>query len=540
MSCALESLGIRKTHSHECLEEASYYLQNNRQNSGLDDPELLDLMHIPFVTIDHEQTGNFSGESTLDFAHNNKQEFSGDLTQALYVERDAQGYRVMCALADVSYYIKPASALFNEALQRGATIRTPVLTIPILPLELQADLISLSPHAPRRSLVFDIRLDHNATVLSCNFLRARICSTAKLSYGGMQQWLDSDSAETQSYHASLKSLRQVGATLIEAGRAQGAVYFNKTKAEVTVAGTPPRFIAATRERFDTEHYCEHIRLICDRQGAAALMGLEGVTDVLQAMFQVHELPLKKSLNTLKATLNEWANSDAQPEMWLWRDGQTWVQFLESLPKEKIHCRRVHAIERQIMKAHKSSTFSPEAGEHHALKTSSYIRFSAPLHDVVGIYAQGELLEALCGVRYDDDTNHTTRGVLKEKVINAANAAREQQRTLDKKIALAALHSFFKHEVEDNDAPWHVGTIVGIGSDKLYVSLDDESLDVKIYRSDLEATYATQYTSTYTHVIASNEDIPSWQLGQGVHIRLQRYDVATQRYVFWLQADSQTQ
>lgn len=524
MSRALESLGITPTHNSECLEEITFLLKNNGQNNSLDDPELIDLTHLPFVTIDDDNSSDFSSHVL------------GDQSRALYVERDAQGYRVMYALADVSYYVKPGSALFNEALQRGATYRTCISDTPMLPAKLVTGLISLSPDTPRRSLVFDIRLANNTSVHSYNILRATIRAAAQLSYGGVQQWLDTNTANTQSYHASLKLLKEVGSKLIETSTEQGAVYIDKPVVQIIVAGSPSRFVATTRKRFDTEHYCDHINLICDRQGAIMLMGLSGVSDVLHAMFRVHDLPLKKSLNALKSVLNEWANSGAQPELWQWHDGQTLAQFVKSLPQDKLHCRRVKAIQRQIMQAQKYPTFTSEPGEHHALKTSSYLRFSSPTSDIIGLYAQSELLEALRGARYHTDADIA----LREDVLNAANTARQQQRTLDKKVTFAALHSYLALDIESNEAPWRMGTIIGISVDKLYVSLDGMALDIKIYRTELETQHATQYTSTHTHVIASNQDAPTWHLGQGVNLKLQRYDTANQRFIFCMQGNCQTQ
>lgn len=518
VSRALESLGITLTHKPECIEEIAYYLQNNGQNNGLDDPALIDLTYLPFVTIDHDHSNDFFTD------------------QALYVERDAEGYRVMYALADVAYYVQPGSALFSQALERGATYRTCVSDTPMLPVELLTALTSLSPDIPRRALVFEIHLDVNITVRSYNIRQARICCAATLSYGSVQRWLDTKAADTQKYHASLKLLKEVGTKLIETSTEPKTVYFDNTQAQFIVSGSPPRVVATSGKRFDTEHYCQHISQICDRQGAIILMGLAGVSDVLQAMFRVHDLPLKKSLNALKAALNEWASSDAQPEMWQWHDGQTLAQFVGALPKDKVHGRRVYAIQRQIMQAQKNIAFAPEPGDHHALRKSGYVRFSSPANDIVGLYAQAELLEALRGARY----THNTDDLLIENVIQAAKAVRQQQRALDKKIAFSVLHSYFMSDLENNDAQWRMGTIIGIGTDKLYVSLDDLAIDIKIYRTDLEAWYATQYTSTNTHTIACNQNAQSWQLGQCVNLKLQRYDVAKLRFIFCMQAHTQTQ
>jgi len=70
------------------------------------------LTHLPFVTIDNTD--------------------SRDLDQAVYVEyvdtaadSSHQQATVYYALADASYYVKPGSALFKEAMRRGVTYYAP-------------------------------------------------------------------------------------------------------------------------------------------------------------------------------------------------------------------------------------------------------------------------------------------------------------------------------------------------------------------------------------------------------------------------------
>ncbi|MBX2884294.1 MAG: RNB domain-containing ribonuclease, partial [Granulosicoccus sp.] len=123
----LHRLEINTEHSSASMAEVEHLLQND----GLDDPELIDLTHLPFVTIDNPD--------------------SRDLDQALLIERHAERYRIRYALADASFYVKPHSALFQEALTRGSSYYTPTVAIPMLPVELSEGLISLNPNVSRRA-----------------------------------------------------------------------------------------------------------------------------------------------------------------------------------------------------------------------------------------------------------------------------------------------------------------------------------------------------------------------------------------------------
>jgi len=506
----LKDLKIDTSHSEQSQAETDYWLSN----TGLDDTKLTDLTDIPFVTIDNED--------------------SKDLDQALYISETKSGYQVLYALADAAYYIRPGSALFTEALQRGTTFYTPLMAAAMLPTPLSEGLISLNPNVHRRALVFDMQLGSDAAVLSCSIVRAKMCSQAKLNYPGVQHWLDTTSDNTEPYHQSLRLLKEVGEKLIIAGEQRGIVGFNRTATHIELEGQPPQFRVTVRERVATERYNEQMSLICNMQGAQMLLGLSGITDVLQAVYRVHEAPLKKSLKQLKSTLNEFADSFSDRDdaaKWHWHEGQSLADYVAKLPTEPEHQRQVGAIQRQIMQAQRGSRFTPEPGEHHALKASSYARFSSPMREVVGIFTHKELLEALDGNHLNDAADHE----LREQVIEAANSARQKQRQLDKKIQLATLQRIFLAELDVQQPHWHQGTIMGLRTDKLYVQLDDMALDIKIYVDDLNETFNTEYTVGNTKAKASDPLAPSWVLGDGVQLSVQAYDEARSRFVFDLRA-----
>ncbi|MFK7993511.1 MAG: RNB domain-containing ribonuclease [Granulosicoccus sp.] len=504
---ALQSLDISIEHSPQSLSETEYWLEND----GLDDPALTDLTHLPFVTIDNED--------------------SRDLDQALYITTHADGYHVFYALADASYYIRPDSALFSEALHRGTTFYTPLLAAPMLPTALSEGLISLNPDVLRRSLVFEMWLDKNAVVANCKIVRAKIKSHAKLSYSGVQQWLDASEVDSKSYHSSLRLLRELGEKLIVAADARGVIQFDRTENSIQVSGSPPHLQATLRSRFHSERYNEQISLLCNLQGAELLLGFAGVTDVLQAIFRIHAAPLRKNLARLKETLNALANTFEDPQPWRWQEGQSLAQYVATLPGDPQFQRRVRAIQRQIMQAQRGSTFTPDPSEHHALKASSYARFSSPMREIVGIFTHKELIEALNGGHFDNAADH----VLRDQVIDSANAARQRQRQLDKRIELAMLHSVFSRDLDAEVTPWHTGTIMGMRADKIYINLDAMALDIKVYRDDLDMTYSTSYIITEALAIPADKTCPQWQLGQGVQLRIKSYDTARARFIFFVQA-----
>jgi len=505
ISNTLEQLEIRSEHSVACLEEIQYWLAN----TGLDDPELADLTKVPFVTIDNPD--------------------SRDLDQALHILRNASGYRVRYALADAAYYIRPGSELFKEALARGTTYYTPTHAAPMLPIELSEGLISLNPEVDRRALVFDMTVDSTGNVDKTVIVRAKIRSHAKLNYAGVQSWLDSGKIHKEPYDDSLALLEELGNKLIVAAEQRGVVKFDRTETKIQIEGVPPRFTTSVRERYTTERYNEQISLMCNMQGAEMLLTLEGVSNVLQAIYRVHEAPLKKSLKALRETLELFASQQNEPELWRWDDEQNLADFLENLPSAIEHHRKVKSVQRQIMQAQRGSSYEPDASEHHALKAASYARFSSPMREVVGIFTHKELLEALGGKAMDNVSDQN----LRDEVIESATLARQKQRKLDKKIAHAALSEQFSIELATREFQTHEGTIMGLRKDRLYITLDDSALDIKVYKSDLNEQLSAEYDFNEVSARSSSPNLPVWTLGQAVYVRLSGFNAETQRYNFSL-------
>ena len=87
--------------------------------------ERVDLRDVPLVTID--------GEDARDF------------DDAVYCEPvkvgGKNGYRLIVAIADVSYYVRPNDALDKDALQRGTSVYFPRRVIPMLPEKLSKWLV---------------------------------------------------------------------------------------------------------------------------------------------------------------------------------------------------------------------------------------------------------------------------------------------------------------------------------------------------------------------------------------------------------------
>ncbi len=128
------------------------------------------LRHLPIITID--------GKTAKDF------------DDAVFVEMSREGFHLIVAIADVSHYVKPSTAIDEDAYIRGTSTYFPNFVAPMLPEKLSNELCSLKPNVPRLALVADMRLDFSGNLRSSEFYEAVIESKARVTYGEAQDVIE--------------------------------------------------------------------------------------------------------------------------------------------------------------------------------------------------------------------------------------------------------------------------------------------------------------------------------------------------------------
>jgi ribonuclease R len=187
-----------------------------------------DLRELPLVTID--------GADAKDF------------DDAVYAEPvRGGGWRLVVAIADVSYYVRHGSKLDAEARARATSVYFPDRVLAMLPEHLSNHLCSLMPRVERLAFVCDMRISKAGKVSRGTFYEAVIRSHARLTYDQAWSYLESQSGESQSgekpaggrqadgnpagdelapqVRASLKNLHAVYGVLKKARDARGALDF---------------------------------------------------------------------------------------------------------------------------------------------------------------------------------------------------------------------------------------------------------------------------------------------------------------------------
>jgi ribonuclease R len=121
-----------------------------------------------------------------------------DHDDAIWLEKTRNGWTLAVHIADVSHYIKPASPMDKEAIERGNSTYLVDRVLPMLPVELSNGICSLKPNVDRLTKCALLEISAEGKITKATFIDAVIHSRAKLSYEQAQAILDGKPAPKDS------------------------------------------------------------------------------------------------------------------------------------------------------------------------------------------------------------------------------------------------------------------------------------------------------------------------------------------------------
>jgi ribonuclease R len=169
-----------------------------------------DFRNLPIVTID--------GETARDF------------DDAVTVRHLADGnFELQVHIADVAQYVKPESALDQEARLRGTSVYFPDRAVPMLPLELSTDICSLRPQVERLVLSCVMRIDSQGEILGYELCEGVIRSAERMTYTAVNAVLEGDAAARERYAPlvpTFELMRDLAMILYRKRQRRGSIDFD--------------------------------------------------------------------------------------------------------------------------------------------------------------------------------------------------------------------------------------------------------------------------------------------------------------------------
>ncbi len=243
-----------------------------------DDTTRVDLTGLDFVTIDGEDAKDFDDAVFV-------QAQSGDEAWVLYV-----------AIADVSHFVRPDTALDLEARRRSTSVYLPGTCIPMLPEILSNDRCSLNPQSPKKVVVAKMAFDRHGVRTRSDFFSATIQTRMRLTYSQVHAHFAGESRpELSALKTPLDHARRLYRNMRERRKERFALDFNfpELKFDLDAFATPRSIYFAPH--FESHELIEEF-MVAANSAVAERLRHERV------LFRVHEAPDTDELTDLNTLL----------------------------------------------------------------------------------------------------------------------------------------------------------------------------------------------------------------------------------------------
>jgi ribonuclease R len=201
----------------------------------------VDLRDLPLVTIDGETARDFDDAVFCEplspppsFDSSTRSELgTGQASPAGGRGGSKGGWRLVVAIADVSFYVRSGDALDKEAYERGNSVYFPRRVIPMLPEELSNGLCSLNPDVDRLCMVCDMQVDGKGDIKQYKFYPSVMRSKARMTYTKVYDMIQNPDGAIAREYAWLKPhvqhLYTLYQILLKAREKRGAIEFETTE-----------------------------------------------------------------------------------------------------------------------------------------------------------------------------------------------------------------------------------------------------------------------------------------------------------------------
>lgn len=279
-----------------------------------------------------------------------------DFDDAIFYDSDKR--ELFVAIADVSEYVYPYSALDKEALQRGFSIYFPHKAVAMLPKNLSENICSLKPLEDRLVFVFKLSFDENFYLIKEELFEGIINSKRRFNYDEVDEYfIKKMDLKEFNYLYELKKL----SSILRKERLKNAFDF-RTK-ELRLIIDDKHNLLSTRYESDTPSHqlIEDCMLLANK--AAARLIEKGV-------FRNHgAMDIKK----VKKLLVELASIGIDVKFKA--DLREFIKDIQSLANE-LNLR--DEVDKLIIKSQKKAHYSSSNEGHFGLGFDRYTHFTSPI------------------------------------------------------------------------------------------------------------------------------------------------------------------
>ena len=485
---ALRKHNLPHAFSPAALKQAETY---PRQVQPQDYRGRRDLRDLPLITID--------GETARDF------------DDAVFCEPQGKGWRLVVAIADVSFYVRPQDALDKDAYERGNSVYFPRRVIPMLPEALSNGLCSLNPQVERLCMVCDMQIDPMGQVKRYEFYPSVMNSKARMTYTQVHEILTQpEGALAQEYAwlvPHLQHLNHFFRLSLKLREQRGAIEFEsqETLMIFNEQGKIERIVPSVRN--DAHRLIEECMLAANVCAADFLQ-----THQQAALYRVHEGPTPEKLEVLRTFMGEVGFTVGGGDNPQAKDYQKLLSRIKDRPDAGL-------LQTVMLRSMQQAVYSPDNVGHFGLAYEAYTHFTSPIRRYPDLLVHRAIKAVLDGKQYQAGNWHELGQHCSITERRADDATRDVNNWLK---------CFY---MQDKLGEEFDGTVAGVTSFGLFVALDDLMIEGLLHVTELGNDYF-EYDKM-RHEMRGERTGAKYRLGDRLRVKVSRVDLETSRIDFVL-------
>ena len=293
---------------------------------------------------------------------------------------DNGNYEVGVHIADVTWYVKPDTAVDKEAQARGTSVYLVDRTVPMLPEKLSNKLCSLRPNEEKLTYSAVFEITPQAKVINPWFGRTHIISDYRFDYEGAQAIIEGAKPEEvpADIQEAILTLNQLALKLRAKRFKAGAVNFDRPEMKVDVDenGKP----IGVHQRFSKEAnwLIEEFMLLANRSVAEFVatggkMGGKALAKAKTFVYRVHDEPNMEKLSGLRDFAGHFGYKVGSME-----GGREIAKSLNALMEEAGNKPELAAIQILALRSMAKACYSVDNIGHYGLAFNFYTHFTSPI------------------------------------------------------------------------------------------------------------------------------------------------------------------
>ena len=461
-----------------------------------------DLRDVPLVTIDPPD--------------------ARDHDDAVFAEPDPDprnegGWIVWVAIADVAAYVRPDSALDQEARDKGNSVYFPDRVEPMLPHALSSNLCSLREGENRACLAVRMVFNRQGRKVSHRFERGLMRSAAKLSYEQAQTAIDGEPDDKTGplMDRILRPLWEAYACLKKGRDARAPLEITSTERRIVIGEDGKVASITQRASLEAHKLIEEMMI---QANVAAAETLEQRRSPV--IYRVHDAPSMEKVQALADFLHtigiDWSKGEAPR-----------TDRFNRLLAETRGGPHAEIVNEVVLRTQMQAYYSPENIGHFGLNLDRYAHFTSPIRRYADLIVHRSLVSSL-GFGEDGLSQRDIAriGETAEMITAAERRAMAAERDATDRYVAAFLSERQGAEFE--------GRITGVTRFGLFIRLAEVGADGLAPVSTLGDEYFIH--DERSHALVGERTRRRWRLGAMVRVRLEEATPLTGGLLFSVLSD----